>query len=213
MIGALSEQEVSIPAGSIMLKGDLVIPRSCRAVVIFGHGSGSSRHSPRNRFVAGILQEAGIGTLLFDLLSAGEDAVYANRFDISLLAGRLKAATLWLLRRPEAKGFRLGYFGASTGTAAALQAAAELGPLIQTVVSRGGRPDLAGPFLARVTASVLLIVGGDDSQVLDLNRDAYGVIKAEKKLTIVPGATHLFEESGALEEVARIAVEWFKRRL
>jgi dienelactone hydrolase len=213
MIGALSEQKVGISAGSILLEGNLVIPRSSRSVVIFGHGSGSSRHSPRNRFVAGMLQEAGIGTLLFDLLSAGEDAVYANRFDIGLLAGRLKAATLWLLRRPEVEGFRLGYFGASTGTAAALQAAAELGSLIQTVVSRGGRPDLAGPFLDRVTASVLLIVGGDDPQVLDLNRDAYGVIKAEKKLTIVPGATHLFEEPGALEEVARIAVEWFKLRL
>ena len=213
MIKTLSEQEVSIPSGSVTLAGNLVLPGSCRSAVIFAHGSGSSRHSPRNRFVAGVLQEAGIGTLLFDLLTPGEDAVYANRFNIDLLAERLKASTLWLRKRPEAAGFSLGYFGASTGTAAALRAAAESGSVIRAVVSRGGRPDLAGPALPRVTAPVLLIVGGNDHHVLDLNREAYARIKAEKDLAIVPGATHLFEEPGALEEAARLAVEWFKERL
>jgi dienelactone hydrolase len=181
--------------------------------VIFAHGSGSSRHSPRNRFVAGRLQEAGIGTLLFDLLTPEEDTIYANRFNIDLLAKRLVASTQWLRKNPEAKGFPLGYFGASTGTAAALQAAAELGNVIRTVVSRGGRPDLAGPALPRVTASVLLLVGDRDYQVVDLNREAYADIRAEKELTLVPRATHLFEEPGALEEVARLAVVWFKRHL
>jgi putative phosphoribosyl transferase len=213
MINTLSEQDVTIPAGPVTLAGNLVIPRSCRAAVIFAHGSGSSRHSPRNRFVAGMLQEAGIGTLLFDLLTSEEDTVYSNRFNIDLLAERLKASTLWLGKRPEAEGFALGYFGASTGTAAALRAAAELGRLIHTVVSRGGRPDLAGPFLPQVTASVLLIVGGHDHHVLDLNREAYALIKSDKDLAIVPGATHLFEEPGALEKAARLAVEWFTRRL
>ncbi len=213
MINTLSEQNVTIPAGSVTLAGNLMIPRSCRSAVIFAHGSGSSRHSPRNKFVAGILQDVGIGTLLFDLLTPEEDNVYANRFNIDLLAERLSAATLWLRRRHEVEGFALGYFGASTGTAAALRAAAELGPEIRTVVSRGGRPDLAGPALQRITASVLLIVGGDDTHVLDLNRSAFDMIKAEKDLAIVPGATHLFEEPGALEEVARLAVAWFKQRL
>jgi len=213
MLSTFLEQEVSIPANSVTLAGDLVLPRSCRSAVIFAHGSGSSRHSPRNRFVAGMLQEAGIGTLLFDLLTPREDAVYANRFDIELLSERLKASTLWLRKRPEAEAFTLGYFGASTGSAAALRAAAELGPLIRTVVSRGGRPDLAGSALDRVTASVLLIVGGNDAAVIDLNRSAFGMIKAEKDLEIVPGATHLFEEPGALEEVTRLAVEWFKLHL
>ncbi len=213
MIRTLSEQEVGIPSGSVTLMGNLVIPGSCRSAVIFAHGSGSSRLSPRNRFVAGMLHEAGIGTLLFDLLTPDEDSVYANRFKIDLLAERLKAATLWIRKRPEAAGFTLGYFGASTGTAAALRAAAELGPLIRTVVSRGGRPDLAGPALPRLTASVLLIVGGNDHHVVDLNREAYAGIKAEKDLVVIPGATHLFEEPGALEEVARLAAEWFKQRL
>jgi dienelactone hydrolase len=161
-----------------------------------------------------VLQEAGIGTLLFDLLTPGEDAVYTNRFNIDLLAERLKASTLWLRKRPETAGFALGYFGASTGTAAALRAAADSGSEIRTVVSRGGRPDLAGPAaLPRLSASVLLIVGGNDHQVLQLNREAYTGIKAEKKLVIVPGATHLFEEPGTLEEVARLAVEWFTQHL
>ena len=213
MITTLSEQDVIIPAGSATLAGNLVMPGLCRAVVIFAHGSGSSRHSPRNRFVAGTLREAGIGTLLFDLLTPEEDAVYANRFNIELLAERLKASTLWLRKRPETAGFATGYFGASTGSAAALRAAAELGPEIRTVVSRGGRPDLAGPALPQVTASVLLIVGGHDDHVLELNREAYAVIKADKDLAIVPGATHLFEEPGALDEVARLAAEWFARRL
>jgi dienelactone hydrolase len=213
MIRTLSEQEVGIPSGSVTLRGNLVIPGSCRSAVIFAHGSGSSRLSARNRFVAGVLHDAGIGTLLFDLLTPDEDAVYTNRFKIDLLSERLKAATLWIRKRPEAAGLTLGYFGASTGTAAALRAAAELGPLIRTVVSRGGRPDLAGPALSRLTASVLLIVGGNDHHVVDLNQEAYAGIKAEKDLVVVPGATHLFEEPGALEEVARLAAEWFKQRL
>ncbi len=213
MTKTLSRQEVGIHSGSVTLMGNLVIPGSCRSAVIFAHGSGSSRYSPRNRFVAGMLHEAGIGTLLFDLLTPGEDAVYDNRFNIDLLTERLKASTLWLRKRPEAAGFALGYFGASTGTAAALRAASELGTVIHTIVSRGGRPDLAGPALPGVTASVLFIVGGNDYHVLDLNREAYARIKADKDLVIVPGATHLFEEPGALEEVARLAAEWFKRRL
>ena len=213
MINALLEQNVMIYAGSVNLAGKLVLPRSCRSAVIFAHGSGSSRHSPRNKFVAGKINAAGIGTLLFDLLTPEEDSIYSNRFNIDLLAGRLTAATLWLWDRSEHEGFTMGYFGASTGSAAALIAAAEMGPLIRTVVSRGGRPDLAGQTLPRITASVLLIVGGNDHQVLQLNRDAYGRIKSEKELAVVPNATHLFEEPGALEEVARLAVDWFTKRL
>ncbi|HUJ17632.1 MAG TPA: dienelactone hydrolase family protein [Nitrospirota bacterium] len=213
MFNTLTEQKVSILAGTVMLEGNLVIPRSCRSVVIFAHGSGSSMHSPRNRFVAGMLQEEGIGTLLFDLLKPFEDAVYANRFNIDLLTERLKASTHWLQKRPETQGLPLGYFGASTGSAAALRAAAEMGPLIRAVVSRGGRPDLAGPALSRVTTPVLFIVGGNDSPVLELNQQAYGMITADKDLAIVPHATHLFEEPGALAEVARLAVAWFRQRL
>jgi putative phosphoribosyl transferase len=213
MINTLSGHDVIIPAGAVTLTGNLVVPRSCRAAVIFAHGSGSSMHSPRNRFVAGMLQDAGIGTLLFDLLTPEEDTIYKNRFDIDLLAERLKASTLWLRKLPEAELFTLGYFGASTGTAAALRVAAELGSLIRAVVSRGGRTDLAGPSLPQVTASVLFIVGGNDQHVLDLNREAYAKIKTDKDLAIVPGATHLFEERGALEEVARLAVAWFKLHL
>jgi fermentation-respiration switch protein FrsA (DUF1100 family) len=160
-----------------------------------------------------VLQEGGIATLLFDLLTRDEDTVYENRFNIALLTERLVAATRWLRAQPQAAGFALGYFGASTGTAAALFAAADLGDEIDAVVSRGGRPDLAGQTLARVKAPVLLIVGGDDFQVLELNRKAYGMLKAEKDLAIVPGATHLFEERGALEEAARRAGEWFKKHL
>jgi dienelactone hydrolase len=163
--------------------------------------------------VAGVLQEAGMGTLLFDLLTRDEDTLYENRFDIDLLTERLKAATLWLGKQPQAAGFALGYFGASTGTASALRAAADLGPAISAVVSRGGRPDLAEQALPRIHAPVLLIVGGNDSVVIDLNRRAYAMIGSEKHLAIIPGATHLFEERGALEEAARLAAEWFKRHL
>jgi len=213
MHNTLTEQLITIPAGGVTLEGDLVIPPKARAVVVFAHGSGSSRHSPRNRYVAGVLQEAGIGTLLFDLLTRDEDTLYENRFDIDLLTERLKAATLWLGKQPQAAGFALGYFGASTGTASALRAAADLGPAISAVVSRGGRPDLAEQALPRIHAPVLLIVGGNDSVVIDLNRRAYAMIGSEKHLAIIPGATHLFEERGALEEAARLAAEWFKRHL
>jgi putative phosphoribosyl transferase len=213
MLNTLTEQEVKISAGPVMLEGTLVLPPSTRSAVIFAHGSGSSRHSPRNRYVASVLQEAGIGTLLFDLLTREEDTLYENRFNIDLLMDRLKAATLWLGKQPQASGLSLGYFGASTGTASALRAAADLGTAINAVVSRGGRPDLAEQALGQVSAPVLLIVGGDDTHVLELNRRAYGMIRAEKHLAVIPGATHLFEERGALEEAARLAMEWFKRHL
>jgi len=213
MLNTLTEQQVKIPAGGVTLEGTLVLPPEARTAVIFAHGSGSSRHSPRNRFVAGVLQEAGIGTLLFDLLTRDEDTVYENRFNIELLTERLSSATLWLREQPQTAGFSLGYFGASTGTASALRAAADLGQAISAVVSRGGRPDMAGEALPKVKAPVLLIVGGSDYQVLELNRRAYDMIKAEKHLAIIPGATHLFEEPGALEEAARLAADWFKRHL
>jgi putative phosphoribosyl transferase len=213
MLNTLTEQQVIIPADGVKLEGSLVLPQAARAVVIFAHGSGSSRHSPRNRYVAGVLQEAGIGTLLFDLLTRNEDTVYETRFNIELLTERLKSATLWLQRQPETTGLSLGYFGASTGSASALRAGADPGTHISAVVSRGGRPDLAGDALPRVKAPVLLIVGGNDLQVLDLNRRAYDMISAEKRLEIVPNATHLFEEPGALEEAAHLAAEWFKNHL
>jgi pimeloyl-ACP methyl ester carboxylesterase len=197
----------------VALEGELAIPDKARGVVIFAHGSGSSRHSPRNQFVARELRNAGLGTLLFDLLTAKEDAVYETRFDIDLLAKRLAAATTWFSQQPRAKGLGAGYFGASTGAAAALIAAARMGSGVGAVVSRGGRPDLAERELSRVTAPTLLIVGGLDDVVIDLNRQAYARLKCEKELVIVPGATHLFEEPGTLEEVARLAAEWFARRL
>src|SRR5574337_177042 len=173
MVGVISEQEVNIKAGDAVLEGILTKPAQARAGVIFAHGSGSSRLSPRNRFVADVLVKAGFATLLFDLLTPFEDAVYENRFDIALLSSRLKQATLWLRSQPRTTDLALGYFGASTGTASALRAASELGNMIKAVVSRGGRPDLAGEALSRVPAPVLLIVGGLDLLVIDLNRDAY----------------------------------------
>ncbi|MDA8168810.1 MAG: dienelactone hydrolase family protein [Nitrospiraceae bacterium] len=209
-----TEQKVLVPAGEARLEGVLSVPEGAQAVVIFAHGSGSSRHSPRNRFVAREILKAGIGALLFDLLTVEEDSLYLNRFNIALLAERLKAATAWLEGQPLASGLRKGYFGASTGSAAALMAAAEPDARIGAIVSRGGRPDLAEQALAKVKSPTLLIVGGFDFEVLDLNRKAYGRIEAEKKeLKIVPGATHLFEEPGALEEVARLASDWFERYL
>jgi dienelactone hydrolase len=213
MLTTLREQLVRIPAGGITMEGNLVIPPDARTAAIFAHGSGSSRHSPRNRFVASVLQEAGIGTLLFDLLTREEDTVYENRFNIELLTDRLKAATRWFREQPQTSGFTIGYFGASTGTASALRAAADLGPAIGAVVSRGGRPDMAEQALLKVKAPVLLIVGGSDPVVLDLNRRAYGMIRADKHLEIIPHATHLFEEPGALEEVSRLAADWFTRHL
>jgi len=207
------ERIVHVPANGIKLESALIIPADAEGVVLFAHGSGSSRHSPRNNFVAQVLHRSGMGTLLMDLLTTEEDSVYENRFDIDLLTWRLERATQWLMEQPESKTLDIGYFGASTGAAAALQAAATFGTSIGAVVSRGGRPDLAMPVLERVESPTLLIVGGLDDIVIDLNRKAYAKLKAEKHLAIVPGATHLFEEPGTLQEAARLAAEWFKRYL
>ncbi len=204
---------VQIELPSIQLEGILVDPSESRGVVVFTHGSGSGRLSPRNTFVAKALQEAGLGTLLVDLLSEKEDQVYETRFNIGLLAARVVEVTKWLMNKKEIKGKLIGYFGASTGAAAALQAAANLGSDISAVVSRGGRPDLVFPFLSTVTAPTLLIVGERDPIVIDMNKAAYDRISSQKDLVIVPGATHLFEEPGTLEEVAELATRWFVRYL
>jgi putative phosphoribosyl transferase len=203
------EQQVLIKLDTVVLEGTLGLPAAAESVVIFAHGSGSSRFSPRNTFVAGVLQQAGIGTLLFDLLTREEDRNYERRFDIDLLARRLAGATRWLQERPETKGMALGYFGASTGAAAALQGASIIGEEIKAIVSRGGRPDLAMPYLDRVVAPTLLIVGERDLEVLQLNRQALARLAAEKELAIVSGATHLFEEPGTLEQAADLAKNWF----
>ncbi|MER0171501.1 MAG: alpha/beta hydrolase [Nitrosomonas sp.] len=201
---------VKIPAGSVELSGELVLPPEASGVVLFAHGSGSSRFSPRNTYVANVLQQHGIGTLLFDLLTRAEDQDYAQRFDIDLLTQRLLAATDWLQKNPETKALKAGYFGASTGAAAALQAAAKMQDAIAAVVSRGGRPDLAGAVaLNQVTAPTLLIVGSADHGVIELNEQAYALMTCVKKLVLVPGATHLFEEPGTLEQVAQFAADWF----
>lgn len=213
MISNDSRQLVHIPVDSVTLEGVLDLPQGAEAVIIFAHGSGSSRHSPRNKFVAQVLRDAGMGTLLFDLLTREEDTIYENRFDIALLTSRLKAATLWLRERPQTRKLSIGYFGASTGAAAAIRAAADLGAAIGAIVSRGGRPDMAEQALENVQTPTLLIVGGYDNIVIQLNQQAYRLIKAEKELRIIPGATHLFEEPGTLEEVARLAAEWFKKFL
>ena len=205
---------VNIPVDQIFLEGELVLPEDTSSIVLFAHGSGSSRFSPRNNYVASILQQAGIGTLLFDLLTREEDRNYDTRFDIDLLTQRLLAATTWIRQEPPTQLFSIGYFGASTGAAAALQAAAEMGGEISAVVSRGGRPDLAGPAaLSKVSAPTLLIVGGYDDVVITLNRDAYAQLNCEKELTIIPGATHLFEEPGTLEQAAQAATAWFSDHL
>jgi pimeloyl-ACP methyl ester carboxylesterase len=196
------------------MEGDLVVPPGAPGVVLFAHGSGSSRFSPRNNFVAAELRRAGLATLLIDLLTPEEDRDYARRFDIPLLTERLGAATQWLQRDPRSAHLTIGYFGASTGAAAALQAAAQQGNAVAAVVSRGGRPDLAGEAVLRGTmAPTLLIVGGDDQVVIELNRQAYALLPCEKELVIVPGATHLFEEPGTLEQVADHASRWFHRHL
>jgi putative phosphoribosyl transferase len=209
-----SSREVRIPAGAgLELVGDLVVPEAAHALVVFAHGSGSGRHSPRNRQVARALNECRLATLLLDLLTVDEELDRANVFDIALLADRLVAATLWARREPQLAGLPVGYFGASTGAGAALWAAAELGETIGAVVSRGGRPDLAAERLPDVRAPVLLIVGGHDEIVLELNEQARTLLQAPAELRVVPRATHLFEEPGALEEVSRLAGEWFQRRL
>lgn len=207
------KERISIPIGNVEMHGELVIPGNATGLVLFSHGSGSSRFSPRNNMVARRLHTRGVGTLLFDLLASNEDMVYANRFDIDLLTERLVAATGWLMGRPEAKNLSIGYFGASTGAASALNAAAKFGHLIKAVVSRGGRPDLAMPVLNQVQAPVLLLVGELDSPVIELNRRAYNQLKCEKELKIISGATHLFEEPGKLEEVALLSARWFEKYL
>jgi len=205
---------VQIPADSVELDGELIVPPSAKGVVLFAHGSGSSRLSPRNTYVAKVLQQHSIGTLLFDLLTREEDQNYETRFDIALLTRRLLSATAWLQSRPQTQTLKLGYFGASTGAAAALQAAAKMGNKIAAVVSRGGRPDLAGEVaLRRVTAPTLLIVGGADYEVIALNRQAYALMSCEKELTLIPGATHLFEEPGTLQQAAHSAADWFAQHL
>ncbi|MHB0876753.1 MAG: dienelactone hydrolase family protein [Anaerolineae bacterium] len=211
------EKVVTVTTGSVQLEGNLALPDGAGGVVLFAHGSGSSRHSPRNRYVAAELQGAGLGTLLIDLLTAREEAIDARtrhlRFDIDLLASRLVGATDWLLSDAGTRHLKVGYFRASTRAAAALVAAAERPEAVAAVVSRGGRPDLAGAALPGVQAPTLLIVGGDDPIVIDLNRQAMAQMRAEHRLEIVPGATHLFEESGTLEQVAHLARDWFARYL
>ena len=216
--GVERAHDVQITSGAATLEGELSVPAGARGVVLFAHGSGSGRHSPRNQYVARVIREAGVGTLLFDLLTREEEAVDIHtrhlRFDIQLLAGRLVDATNWLKQSDELARLRVGYFGASTGGGAALVAAAELGAEVGAVVSRGGRPDLAGSdALRRVKAPTLLVVGGYDEPVIKMNEEAYAWLRCEKELKVVPGATHLFEEPGTLEEVARLAAEWFQRHL
>ncbi|WP_037673801.1 phosphoribosyltransferase [Streptomyces griseus] len=203
------DREVDVRAGAAVLPGRLTVPEGAPGVVAFAHGSGSSRHSPRNRFVAAGLNRAGLATLLFDLLTEEEEVDRANVFDTVLLARRLADATRWLRGQPGTEGLPVGYFGASTGAAAALGAAAEPGARIAAIVSRGGRPDLAGPRLPEVTAPTLLVVGGRDQQVLEVNQQAQTRLRCENRLAVVPGATHLFAEPGALEQVMELARDWF----
>jgi putative phosphoribosyl transferase len=211
------QSEMKIPVGNVVVEGTLTLPPGAKGVVLFAHGSGSSRFSHRNQYVAKEFNKAKIATLLFDLLTQEEeeiDVVTADyRFNIALLAERLIGATRWLRNDPLTKKLAFGYFGASTGAAAALIAAAKLPRDIAAVVSRGGRPDLAGEYLPKVVAPILLLVGGLDNEVIELNRQAMDQMRAEKKLVIVPGATHLFEEPGTLEEVAKFSTAWFLRHL
>lgn len=211
------EKPVLMKIGQITLEGDLALPDSARGIVLFAHGSGSSRLSPRNRFVAKYLQKQGLGTLLFDLLTRGEEQednyTMRLRFDIDLLASRLSDATAWLASQKETQNLAIGYFGASTGAAAALVAETKNSGVVKAIVSRGGRPDLAGSALHHVQAPTLLIVGGYDEQVIELNEIAMSRLSSVKKLVIVPGATHLFEEPGTLESAARLAGQWFLQYL
>jgi putative phosphoribosyl transferase len=213
----IEERLVGVVTGTATLLGDLRLPEGARGIVLFAHGSGSSRRSSRNRHVARLFNEARLATLLVDLLTPDEEAVDQRtahlRFDIGLLAERLVGATDWLARQTATRAMRIGYFGASTGAAAALVAAVERPHLIGAVVSRGGRPDLAAAALPRVVAPTLLIVGGNDPLVIELNRAALAQLRCEKRMVVVPGATHLFEEPGALDEVARLARDWFERHL
>ena len=213
MSAADREQSVEIPMDGEIHEGVRGMVAGAEGIVLFAHGSGSGRLSPRNNYVAGVLREHGVATLLFDLLTEEEDRVYETRFDIPLLTHRLILATEWVKQQAETRDLTIGYFGASTGAAAALKAAAAVGPQIGAVVSRGGRPDLALESLARVQAPTLLIVGGNDHVVIDLNRVAYRALHVDKELQIIPGATHLFEEPGTLEQVASVAARWFVRHL
>lgn len=207
------KEEISIPAGGVKLDGELIIPEGARGLVIFSHGSGSSRHSPRNRFVAERLHQEKMATLLFDLLTEDEDEFRKNRFDIELLTTRLQKVTHWISQQNETHLLPIGYFGASTGAASALKSAARWGDKIKAVVSRGGRPDLAIDEMANLSAATLLIVGGEDHHVIELNEQAYGHIQAPKSLEIIPGAGHLFEEEGTLEQAADLAASWYRQKL
>jgi putative phosphoribosyl transferase len=208
-----SETELIISVGKVEIIGNLVVPENKKAIVIFSHGSGSSRFSPRNKFVADVLNKENIATLLIDLLTPEEDEIYQNRFDIDLLAARLKSVTEYIREYTLTKALPIGYFGASTGAASALKAAADLNDSISAIVSRGGRPDLAENELPDVKAPVLLIVGGWDHQVIKMNQSAYNSLNCMKNLVIIEGATHLFEEKGKLEEVAKLATDWFLKYL
>jgi putative phosphoribosyl transferase len=215
--GTLQHSEVTVQAGDVRLEGQLTLPRGAEALILFAHGSGSSRHSPRNRFVAEVLHEAGLATLLFDLLTPQEEVIDQRtrelRFNIELLADRLTGAVDWALGQPLTSDLHIGLFGASTGAAAALMAAARRPELAGAVVSRGGRPDLAGSALPEVRAPTLLVVGGNDPLVLELNRQASEIMQTERRLEIIPGASHLFEEPGTLENAAARARAWFTQHL
>lgn len=207
------DKTVIIPDGKANMVGSLAIPEGATAVVLFAHGSGSSRHSPRNNYVASVIRKNGLATLLLDLLTPEEDSNYEKRFDIDLLAHRLSIATKWLRAQPETCKLSIGYFGASTGAAATIQSAAATSAEIYAIVSRGGRPDLAMSYLDKITSPTLLIVGSKDDVVIELNKEAYDRLGCIKKLEIVQGATHLFEEQGALERVAELAEDWFAKHL
>jgi putative phosphoribosyl transferase len=209
----MKREEINIPLLSTRLKGELVLPEKAIGIVVFSHGSGSSRFSPRNKMVGELMQQHGIGTLLFDLLTEDEDRIYENRFNIDLLVSRLIEATEWLMQYKETKKLPVAYFGASTGAASALRAAAYFGKSIKAVVSRGGRPDLALNALPTVTAPTLLIVGQLDVPVIQMNKQAFDQLNCIKEMKIIPGATHLFEESGKLVEVAEMAIEWYEKYL
>ena len=208
-----SGTEVQIPVGDVALPGLLAIPAAARGVVVFAHGSGSSRLSPRNNYVAEVIRDRGLGTLLFDLLTEEEDRVRENRFDVPLLTDRLVAATQWLTDHEQARGLNVGYFGSSTGAASALRAAVRPETDVRAVVSRGGRVDMASEVLDEVTVPTLFVVGGADTQVLELNREAADQLTGEKELHVVEGAGHLFEAEEELEEVATVAADWFERTL
>ncbi len=207
----MEKYELAIPADSMILPGNLTIPAHHKGLIIFSHGSGSGRFSPRNIMVARLLNEKYFATLLFDLLTEEEDKIFQNRFNIELLSKRLVEVTKWINSSSYNNGKSIGYFGASTGAASALYAASEIGSSIKAIVSRGGRPDLAIPILKKVTTPTLLLIGAMDTQVIELNKIAYEKIEAEKKLIIIEGATHVFEEPGKLEEVAGFAIEWYQK--